>query len=338
MLDNDWGNTFPVRQMDYPLMEMKKVNPYARRIRRRGQSDSFSCSWKWACVLLMVFVGIVVPVACPAAEGEEGNDAALSAELVWARSDGHDYEIFISFYRDGSWSAARQITDNSENDIVPAVIRDHLGRLWVVWSKLEDGARTLYFKTSDGKEWSAEQKIETGYTVNLSAGLAVDRENQIWLVWSSFDGVDDDIFFSTWDQSGWSKPMRVNTNDSTPDIQPVIGIERDGLPWVRWSGFEDGEYHTFESRWNGNDWTAERMLTEPGPPTTASADSSVQPDAMGNTPPTQIQVMQNNGPSKMIPLPESLADPWKAGICLDENGRVSSMPLRMLLEEDETRQ
>ncbi len=320
------------------------MNRSSRRIRRNGLTDPLAASWKWVYVALMLCVGIVVGAAGTAAENGaptvdgEGADAPLSAELVWARSDGHDYEIFISFYREGVWSTAQQVTDNSDNDIVPAVIRDQRGRLWVVWSKLEDGARTLYFKTSDGNEWSAEKRIETGYSVNLSAGLAVDRENQVWLVWSSFDGVDDDIFFSTWDRSGWSKPMRVNTDDSTPDIQPVIGIGDDGLPWVRWSGFEDGEYHTFESRWDGSDWTPERMLSEREKPTSVSEGASAQPEAMTNTFPTEIHVPQSKGPSKIIPLPEFLADPWKAGICLDENDRVSSKPLRTLLEQAETRQ
>lgn len=316
---------------------MEKVSKHARG---NGYGDTVKTWLRWGCVSLILLGAMGMAAVSPAAEkatslpAEGQQNAPLTADLVWARSDGHDYEIFISFYQDGKWSPARQITDNTDNDIVPAVIRDRVGRLWVVWSKLEDGARNLYYKTADGRQWSAEKKIETGYTVNLSAGLAVDRHNQIWLVWSSFDGVDDDIFFSLWDVSGWSEPMRVNTDDSTPDIQPVIGIGDDGRPWVRWSGFEDGEYHTFESRWNGSDWTAEKMLAEDAAPSDDAAGNGIQPETMVNTKPAQIHVAPaEDGRPATIPLPEFLSDPWKAGICLDENGKVSSTPLRMLLEQ-----
>ncbi len=263
--------------------------------------------------------------------------ADVEADLVWAESDGHDYEIFISHFDGERWSEPFQITDNSDNDIVPAVIRDTKGRLWVAWSRATTGGRRdLYFKTFDGKQWSEEERIETGFSVNLSAALAVDRRNQVWLVWSSFDGVDDDIFYSRWNGAGWSKPMRVNADDTTPDIQPVVDIGSDGFPQVRWSGFEDGEYRQFESRWTGADWTPETMRPQSMASDEDPSETPVQPESLGNTRPTEI-VTGDSGQSKVIPMPDFLNDPWKAGICIEDGGTVASRPLRTLLNAEKAK-
>lgn len=299
---------------------------------------------------LMVFpMNLYVPDCLAAETGEkvvipETAGAEISADLAWAESDGNDYEIFTSHYDGNTWLPKVQVTDNSANDIVPAAVRDNNGDLWVVWSRAAAGNRDLYFRSFNGQKWAQEKTIETGFAVNLSAALAVDRINQIWLVWVSFDGVDDDIFFSRWDGAGWSSPMRVNTDDSTPDIQPVIGIGPDGLPWVRWSGFEDGDYREFESRWDGNDWGQETMLPEsnaaetdqPENIATELASSVAQQESLINARPTQIVVGESSGQTRVLPLPDFLGDPWKAGICIENSGKVTSQPLRTLFDTGKT--
>jgi hypothetical protein len=298
---------------------------------------------------ILFFLFTALPVHSAAADSQRtGNEkpaisrevagSPFSADLVWAQSDGHDYQIFVSFFDGRKWSAPFQITDDPANDIVPAVVRDKSGTLWVVWTRAAGGVRELYFRTFDGRKWSEEKKIETGFTVNLSAALAVDRSNQVWLVWSSFDGVDDDIFFSRWNGAGWSVAMRVNTDDATPDIQPVIGLGDDGQPWVRWSGFENGDYHRFESRWNGTDWEQETRLPESAESDSDQAEAAAQPESLVNTRPTEIEAGAPDGQSRVIPLPDFVGDPWKAGICIESGGRVTSQPLRTLLNAKEAKQ
>lgn len=265
------------------------------------------------------------------------NQETPEAFLVWAENSGENYEIFLSKLTRGAWSPKMQVTENGDNNIVPAVIRDPDGALWIVWTKVEGAARNLYYRTFDGTKWSQERKIETGLDINLAAALVADKENQLWLFWASFDGVDDDIFFSRWDGSGWSRAERVNRDDVTPDIQPYAGIGSDGLPWVKWRGFEDGEYRQFESRWTGTDWTPEETMPQSMASDDVPSEINAQPQSLVNTQPAEIVTGEKNGQPTVIFLPDFLSDPWKAGICIEDRGRVTSQPLRTLLNAEKTK-
>lgn len=255
----------------------------------------FILNWTGRLCIFVIIVMVVSIVDGTATEKQPNKgdeplaERSLEADLVWPEYDGSDYEIFVSSFRDNSWLPRIQVTNNADVDIVPTVVRDNHGVLWIVWSKVTDDGTALYFSMFDGKNWSSQKKIETGFSRNLSAGMAVDHENQIWLVWASFDGVDDDIFFSRWNGADWDAPMRVNTDDSTPDIKPVIDIGPDGFPLVQWSSFEEGTYKQVYSRWDGEAWEKEEEVltaaaeeTPSAPEDAAIADHGIAPGPDNN--------------------------------------------------------
>jgi hypothetical protein len=45
-----------------------------------------------------------------------------------------NWDVFASLYDGLNWSSPRQITANSSNDYLPAVVEDTSGEAWVVWA------------------------------------------------------------------------------------------------------------------------------------------------------------------------------------------------------------
>jgi hypothetical protein len=68
------------------------------------------------------------------------------------------------------------------------------------------------------------------------------------------------------------------------------------------------------------------------------AEAAAQPESLVNTRPTEVEAGAPDGQSRVIPLPDFVGDPWKAGICIESGGRVTSQPLRTLLNAKEAKQ
>lgn len=310
-----------------------------------GRTGPGTCRAFFMGIVMLLAAATCAAAGTPAAAttDEPGSQTTtgLSADVVWAQFNDGNYQVFLSSYRDGAWTAKLQITHNSDANIVPAVTRDHNGVLWIVWTKMTGEEKALYFRTDNGQQLSDAARIETGMKSNLAASIIEDGEDQLWLIWSGFDGIDDDIYFSRWNGADWSQPIMINRDDTTPDIQPVSGIGNDGLPWVRWSGFDQGTYKQFESRWNGVAWEPEREIEQVETAPDAPLATLALPSAQGS-PATALEQAPAADAGRSTPagtpdapvlqLPEFIKSPKKAGIfILTPEGRSVSAPVRTLL-------
>jgi lysophospholipase L1-like esterase len=189
---------------------------------------------------------------------------SIRAELTWAESDGENYQIFFTSLSNNLWTKKIQLTNNNFTNIHPSISSGSDGFIWVVWTALVGLKSQLFYSNFDGNSWSDPVQISTNFSSNTSPSIIVDDENNPWIVWAGFDGKDDDIFFMRWNGNDWGIPLRVNSDDTYPDILPVVGIGEGGTPWVSWLGYDGDTYRNYFSKWTGTGWKDEIIAEEGG--------------------------------------------------------------------------
>jgi len=203
------------------------------------------------CLIIILSVAFAINNADAT---DRDNIENIQAELTWAEFDGEDYEIFYTNLSDNIWESKTQITDNNLTDLYPSISSGTNGITWVVWSAVKGINTHLFYSNFDGSSWSPPTQIKTNFSSNTTPSIIVDNEDIPWVVWTGFDGQDDDIYFTRWNGYDWDEPQRVNNDDFMPDIFPVIGIDEEGNPWVKWSGYDSGKYRDFFTEWRETRW------------------------------------------------------------------------------------
>ena len=242
----------------------------------------------------------------------------IEAELVWSENCGANYEIFYSSFRDNFWSAKVKLTENRLTNLLPSVYSGNDDNIWVVWTTLNNKKSYLRYCFFNGKSWSIPKQINTKLPSNMSPSVIIDKRNITWIVWAGFDGQDDDIFFTRWNGDNWDTPKRINTDDKAPDILPVIGVDKKGDLWVRWSGYNGKTYRDYFSKWTGSRWSDEIEVLS-----NASLDSTVNVNKKFTTIPD---------------LPDFLNDLSKASIHIrteEERQSIRLRDLKNMLKGDE---
>lgn len=234
----------------------------------------------------------------------------LKAQLAWAEPVGEDYAIFYSCLRNNLWSPKVQLSNLNFTNLFPSISSGVDGITWVVWTGLSGLKSYLFYCNFDGNSWSNPKKILTNLSLNTSSSIIVDNDNIPWVVWAGFDGQDDDIWFTRWNGDDWDEPQRVNKDDSMPDILPIIGIDEEGNPWVKWSGYDGERYINYSCKWTGTEWGDEK-----GAERNKSYNSIIK-----------------NEVDSIPELPDFLDDSDKASIHIAGGGQIQSIPLRYLTD------
>jgi len=212
------------------------------------------------CVVCLFLLFLLQAVCCYS--GHPGQ-VPSSADLIWVEHRGSVSTVLHSEAHGGRWTDPEQVTVSASDRIsTPSVLRDKRNQLWAFWSVVRGDMSLLYVSRSTDGRWSVPELIPTGMVFAGGACSIVDKDNQLWLFWVGNDGAsDDDIFSSRWDGTTWSTPVRVNKGNNSPDIFPVAGLNKFGMPWVVWSGFTGSSYQRFFSEWKGNRWQKQQLLT-----------------------------------------------------------------------------
>jgi lysophospholipase L1-like esterase len=188
------------------------------------------------------------------ASGETEN-VSDQAEVVWPEFRNGNYDIYYSRLTDSGWTEKIPLSDSAEtNDMMPSIGLGGDDVRWVVWTADSGQKSELFYCHSNEGEWTDPKKISTGLLFNTAPSILIDQKNMPWIVWAGSNGKRSDIFYSRWDGHGWEQPLRVNKADSTPDIMPLIGVDREGIPWVCWFGFDDYRYRPYSCKWSSGGW------------------------------------------------------------------------------------
>jgi len=245
------------------------------------------------------------------AVADQTTEMNIKAELVWSESDGENFQIVYSRFENRRWSDEVHITNTKVANILPCIGRGPDGVAWVVWSVVNElGNPILFYSLSDGDSWSQPILIPTDFVSDTAPSVVVSSDNVAHIVWSGFDGKVDNIYYISRKESLWSDPQKVNLDNAVPDILPIIGINDAGNLWVYWSGYDGGgKYRNYSSIQNGLKWEGE---------TEENVSDNI------------YLAMIKKAVGQIPALPQSVSDPAKASIYVENSGQIQSLPLRYL--------
>ncbi len=183
----------------------------------------------------------------------EGIDRKM--ELIWAESDGLRHEIFTSSYQSGAWSEPVMITDDNADNLIPSIDVDSKGRKWAVWSAVEDGEVEIRYSVYEDGTWKEAAKFPSDLSSNTKPNIIVDDADTPWLVWSGNNNDLDDIYYSRFIDGEWAAGKRLHSANEVPDILPSLDTDSKGFPTVTWDSYADTSYVTFQSTWDGKEWS-----------------------------------------------------------------------------------
>lgn len=183
-------------------------------------------------------------------------ESAADVDVVWPEFIDNNFEIYYNFESNGVWQAKTRLTRNNLADITPSVTAGQTGDTFVVWSVVDGMESRLKYCRYQNREWSKPETIPSNLKSNMAPSVLIDDSDNVWVVWSGFDGQDDDIFFSVLKNGRWEAPRRVNPDNSLPDVLPLIGIDDNGNPEVKWKSFDGDIYQNYQAIWDGIGWTS----------------------------------------------------------------------------------
>lgn len=197
-------------------------------------SSDYGVSWSIDTRLTTDPSHDTAPSVCQAAGG--------TLFVAWASDRTGNYDIFYKTSSDGgaSWSGEFRVTYDPNNDVVPDIIEDKNGIIWVVWSrKMANGYYDVFWKTSSdgGVLWSDEEQLTTDPDHDKQPSITQMWDERMWTAWTSFRTGDYEIFYKTHNGSAWSDSKRLTLSENI-DMDPSITQARDGSIWVIWSSRE----------------------------------------------------------------------------------------------------
>lgn len=149
-------------------------------------------------------------------------------EVIWARWDGHDYELVCAHWEEGRWSEIVPLTDNEVDDLDPmlAYRGDGSSRL-VYWSE-----GLIYFMDRpDGGEWSVTEVVSVGHRPS------VGNEVEIRIAYQRPAELDlTDVMVAVRQQS-WDPQRVAQTNFLGLKNNGNIDVRiesQNGQTWVVW--------------------------------------------------------------------------------------------------------
>lgn len=215
-------------------------------------------------IVLIIPLLMILPAICLASQQPIFEPQKIdNLWYVWAGYDGLDTDIFCSHWDGAGWGKPYQLTDNNTNDLTPAAAIDNNGNPWIVWAGWDGINTSIYCRYYNGKDWSNPLQVDdVDLYADTTPAIVVDKNNTPWITWAGSDGRDDDIYISHWNGKNWSSPLMVNTDDSTPDIMPVVSFDRQNNLILIWCGFDEDRYKLFFSKRIKNNWAEEDTVAQ----------------------------------------------------------------------------
>lgn len=229
------------------------------------------------------------------------------ARMVFAQSNGKNFNIFYSLSSGQSWSEKIQLSYGTQDDMLPAVAAGANGMCWVVWGRGDVTNAKLFYTMCEDGSWSDPREIQTDLPFNHAPSIMVDEKDIPWVAWHADEGAGSDIFFTRWNGNGWDPAVRVNEKDNTPDLFPLIGTDDDGRPWICWTGYDGNRYRIYSSKWSGDGWGKEVL----------SETQNLYAD---------LQETQKRG--KVPRVPDFVDNPPQATLFIGRHKKLQSLPMR----------
>jgi len=219
-----------------------------------------------------------------------------NAIITWRQSDGANYQIFMSEYRNGVWTNPTSLTDNISPDgqsaFGPQVAMDNNGNAIITWYQSNGTNEHIYKSEYRGGVWHHPTDLTDSISQDVWSAnasfpqVAMDDNGNAIITWQQDDNVPKtQIFKSEYRGGVWHNPLNPSDNIS-PNGQnassPQVAMDNNGNAIITWYQ-SDGSYNQiFKSEYRGGVWYNPSNLTD-----------NISPDGQNAYNP-QV-VMDNNG-------------------------------------------
>jgi len=185
-----------------------------------------------------------------------------NAVIVWSQSDGSNWQIFKSEYRNGIWTNPASLADNISPDGQgadgPQVAMDDNGNAVIVW-KQYDGSNYQIFKSEYRKGvWTNPSSLSDNISPNGGEAwwfpqVAMDDNGNAVIVWERRDDSGWQVFKSEYRNGAWTNPASLADNIS-PDGEgvyyPQVAMDDNGNAVIVWEQYDgSGNYQVFKSEY-----------------------------------------------------------------------------------------
>ncbi len=174
---------------------------------------------------------------------------------IAAARDGAVYATFASYhdrwddiefriFRDGRWSNALPLPQDSGDAWMPQVAVDATNRPWVVFSAQVNGNWDLYARPWENGRWGKLERLTDNPLPDIFHRVIADRRGNLWVAWQSFRGQTSHIFLKGFQDGRWGAETQVSDGAGN-DWEPSLAANSRGDVWVAWDSYRNGNYDVF---------------------------------------------------------------------------------------------
>jgi hypothetical protein len=193
--------------------------------------------------------------------------------VVWRQSDGLNFQIFRSQYRNGLWSDPSGLTDNISPDgqdtFIPRVALNDNGDAVIVWPQSDGMSNQIFRSENRNGSWNDPTSLSDNISPNGQAAalpqVALSENGDALIVWEQSDGTNSRIYRSEHRNGAWSDPSGLNGGISpmgSDAKSPRVAMSDNGDAVIVWDQSDGAKSQIFRSEYRNGVWSDPTGLTD----------------------------------------------------------------------------
>ncbi len=192
---------------------------------------------------------------------DEGN-----AIIVWWQSDGTNYQIYLSQYRNGAWRHPAGLQDHvslagRDAGQWPRVVMSK-GDAIIVWSQNDGTNYQIYKSEYRSGAWTHPAGItdrESAAGTNAwGPAVAMDNNGNAIIAWGQSDGSAQRLYKREYRNGSWSAVPSLATDAFSPGsswaYDPSVAMDDNGNALIVWHQTDYINYRIFKSEYRNGSW------------------------------------------------------------------------------------
>ncbi|MGR0482835.1 MAG: hypothetical protein ACTFAL_15920 [Candidatus Electronema sp. V4] len=135
-----------------------------------------------------------------------------------------------------------------------------------VWARPADSqTTTLHYAVKKDGAWQPSVQLAVAAGLHLTPVIAADRQGAVWIVWTERKAEESLLRYALL-RGGKTETGRVIAAgpEKEQSYAPAIVIDPQDLPWIAWSGVQEGQLADVHvSHWLGSRWAEPVRANEP---------------------------------------------------------------------------
>jgi hypothetical protein len=133
----------------------------------------------------------------------------------------------------------------------PTALFDRADRAWVLWSRSDSGAVTVWCRRFFGGEWSPEEQVARSEHPSFNQECVAHPDGSIEVVWQAPTGQRFGIASRRWREGVWEEPRWVSEGSEANVWDPAVAALPGGGSAYAWCEYFAGSYRVVERESDG---------------------------------------------------------------------------------------